>query len=78
MIEITKIKCRLINLVVQTYQPLTRQIIEVSVMLEKLAGNTYVKKLRAILLLKAYFNALHKIIFNGRMVLALVAKDDII
>ena len=36
-------------------------------MLEKAPGNIDVKKLRAILLLEAYFNAAYEIIFNRRM-----------
>ena len=39
-----------------------------SVILEKVAGNVNVQKLRAILLLEADFNALHKIIFNNRLI----------
>ena len=40
-------------------------------MLEKLPGKILVSKLRVILLLEADFNALHKIIFNGRILPAL-------
>ena len=36
-------------------------------MLEKALGKILVSKSRAILLLEADFNALHKIIFNGRI-----------
>ena len=36
-------------------------------MLEKSPGNLIVEKLRALLLLKADFNGLHKINFNGRL-----------
>ena len=36
-------------------------------MLEKSKGNIQVEKLRAILLLEANLNAIHKIIFNGRV-----------
>jgi len=37
-------------------------------MLEKIAGNVNMTKLRAILLLEANFNALNKIIFNDRVI----------
>ena len=37
-------------------------------MLEKSAGNMHVQKLRAILLLEVGFNAIHKIIFNNRLI----------
>ena len=65
--EIAEIKCKLVNLAIKSGQPLTRWINGVSVMLEKIAGNINVQKLRAILLLEADFNALHKIIFNNRL-----------
>ena len=39
-----------------------------SVILEKSAGNVHIQKLRAILLLEADFNAIHKIIFNNRLI----------
>ena len=35
-------------------------------------------KLYAILLLKADFNALHKIIFNSRVLLSLEARDQVL
>ena len=44
---------------------------EVSVILEKFLGNMNVQKLRVILLLKADFNTLYKIVFNGRIMPAL-------
>ena len=37
-------------------------------MLEKAPGNFLVEKLRVLLLLEAYVNALHKIKFNGRLI----------
>ena len=37
-------------------------------MLEKVAGNVNVQKLRTILLLEADFNAMHKIIFSNRLI----------
>ena len=37
-------------------------------MLEKVPGNTNVQKLKAILLLEADFNVMHKIIFNNRLI----------
>ena len=40
-------------------------------MLEKAPANIDVKKLRAILLLEADFNAVHKIIFNRKIMLRL-------
>ena len=44
-------------------------------MLEKFLGKILVEKLRATLLLEAYFNALHKINFNSRMLLVLESKN---
>ena len=46
-------------------------------MLAKVAGNVNVQKLRAILLLEAYFNAMHKIIVNNRLFPGLEATDAI-
>ena len=46
-------------------------------MLEKVAGNIDVQKLRAILLLEADFNALHKIIFNNRLIPKLEEAETI-
>ena len=46
-------------------------------MLVKLAGNVYASKLRAILLLEAYFNALNKIVVNGRALLSIEASNAI-
>ena len=40
-------------------------------MLEKALGNIDIKKLRVILLLEADFSIVHKIIFNGRIMLRL-------
>ena len=48
-----------------------------SVTLEKSAGNVNVQKLRAILLLEADFNAMHKIIFNNRLIPSIEASDAI-
>ena len=47
-------------------------------MLEKVRGNIDMFKLRAILLLKANFNSLNKIIFNRRVLLRLKAKKEIL
>ena len=47
-------------------------------MLEKAPGEIYINKLYAILLLKADFNALHKIIFNSRVLLSLEARDQVL
>lgn len=46
-------------------------------MLVKIAGNMHIQKLRAILLLEADFNALHKIIFHNRLIPNLEANDAI-
>ena len=46
-------------------------------MLEKSLGNFTVEKLRALLLLEAYFNGLHKINFNGRSMPSLKAASSI-
>ena len=72
-IEIVKIKCRLVNLAVKNRHPLIRWAKGVLAILEKSLGNANMQKLRAILLLEADFNVLHKIIFNRRMILVLEA-----
>ena len=46
-------------------------------MLEKVAGNINVQKLRAILLLEVDFNAMHKIIFNNRLIPSIEADKAI-
>ena len=46
-------------------------------MLEKSPGNLRVDKLRAILLLEADYNGLHKINFNGRLMPMLEATSSI-
>ena len=46
-------------------------------MLEKVAGNINVQKLRAILLLEADFNAMHKIIFNNQL-MPRIEADNVI
>ena len=46
-------------------------------MLEKSPGNYTVEKLRALLLLEADFNGLHKINFNGRLMPSLEASSAI-
>ena len=46
-------------------------------MLEKSAGNVYVQKLRAILLLEVDFNAMYKIIFNNKLILNIEAVNAI-
>ena len=48
-----------------------------SIILEKLAENVNMAKLRAILLLEADFNALNKIVFNGRAILSVKASKTI-
>ena len=47
-------------------------------MLEKSAGNVYISKLRAILLLEADFNILNKIVFNGRVLPSIEASKSIL
>ena len=64
---VSSVKCNLVNLVVTNSTPLERWICGVSIMLEKSPGNLIVEKLRALLLLEADFNGLHKINFNGRL-----------
>ena len=46
-------------------------------MLEKAPGNYKVEKIRALLLLEADFNGLHKIHFNGRVMPSLEASLSI-
>ena len=77
MKEIADIKCKLVNLALASGQPLLRWTKGVSVMLEKVAGNINVQKLRAILLLEADFNAMHKIIFNNRLMPRIEADNAI-
>ena len=67
--EIVEIKFKLVNLAIKSEQPLLQQIKGVSVILEKSAGNVHVQKLRVVLLLEVDFNAMHKIIFNNRLIL---------
>ena len=47
-------------------------------MLEKVAGNVQVQKLRVILLLEADFNAMYKIMFNNRLILNIEAMNAIL
>ena len=49
-----------------------------SVILEKVAGNMYIQKLQAILSLEADFNAMHKIMFNNRLILNIEAMKTIL
>ena len=49
----------------------------ISVILEKLAGDVNVQRLRTILLLEADFNAMHKIIFNNRLIPSIEAVNAI-
>ena len=65
------------NLAIISGRPLLRWIKGVLVMLEKSAGDVNVQKLRAILLLEADFNAIHKIIFNSRLILSIKAANAI-
>ena len=46
-------------------------------MLEKLAGNINAQKSRVILLLQAYFNAMHKEIFNDTLDLSIEIANAI-
>ena len=64
---VSSVKCNLVNLAVKNSTPLERWICGVSIMLENSTGNLTVEKLRALLLLEADFNGLHKINFNGRL-----------
>ena len=48
-----------------------------SVILEKVVGNVHVQKLWAILLLEADFNAMHKIMFNNRLMPNIEAMNAI-
>ena len=77
MKAIAEIKCKLVKLAVQGGQPLTRWIKGVSVMLDKVIGNIDIQKLRDILLLEADFNALHKIVFNNRLIPKLEETETI-
>ena len=77
MHAIAEIKCKLVNLALKSGQPLKRWIKGVSVMLEKVASNANVQKLRAILFLEADFNASHKIVFNNRLIPKLEEVDAI-
>ena len=63
-IVISTVKCDLVNLAVKNGSPLESWKHGVSIMLVKAPGNYAVKKLRALLLLEADFNGLHKINFN--------------
>ena len=56
-----------INLATTRGEPLTRWCEGVNVLLEKVAGNSHIDKLRAICLLEADFNWWLKIIFARRM-----------
>ena len=47
-------------------------------MLEKVVGNVQVQKLQAILLLEADFNAVHKIMFNNRLIPNIEAMNAIL
>ena len=64
---ISTAKFHLVNLVVKSITPLERWKRGVSVMLEKAPGIFLVDNFRVLLLLETYFNALHKINFNGRL-----------
>ena len=46
-------------------------------MIKKFLGNANVTKLRAILLLEADFNTLHKIVLNGRLMPELEVREEI-
>ena len=71
------IRCAIINLCIRNGIPLQRWLRGLSVMLEKSPGKILVEKLRATLLLEADFNALHKIVFNGR-ILPTLEKNNMI
>lgn len=71
------IRCSIINLCARNVIPLKRWLHGLSVILEKSLGKILVEKLRAMLLLEADFNALHKIIFNGRILPTLETNNMI-
>ena len=77
MTAIAEIKCKLVNLAIISGRPLLRWMKGISVMLEKSAGDVNVQKLWAILLLEADFNAMHKIIFNNRLIPSIEAANAI-
>ena len=76
-LTLVSIRNAIINLAIRKGLPLKRWLRGLSVMLKKAPGKILVSKLRAILLLEADFDALHKIIFNCRILLAL-EKENLI
>ena len=78
MPKIAAIKYKLMNLAMIGGQPLSRWTKGVSVMLETLTDNVNIQKLRATLLLEADFNALHKIIFNNKLIPNLEVMEDML
>ena len=77
MPKLAAIKCRLVNLALTNGVPLSRWSKGVSVILEKSPGSTNEQKLQAILLVEADFNAMHKIIFNRRVMPRLDVHNEI-
>ena len=63
-----------INVASTTGIALSRWQKGLTVMLEKVAGNIKVDKLRAILLMEAEFNFLNKLIFGNRLIQAVTAN----
>ena len=57
---------------------LIRWIRGILVILEKSLGNKNVIKLRASLLLEVSFNSLYEILFNGRLMLELEVREEIL
>ena len=67
-------RCKLINLVIKNKVLIERWLDGISIALEKMKGIIQVDKFQDILLLDADLNALHKIMFNGRVLPALEDK----
>ena len=68
---ISSVQYAFVNLVLKISSPLEHWYYRVLVILEKFKGVIDVTKLQAILLLEENFNALYKIIFNTRVILAI-------
>lgn len=75
--NLATIHAKAVELSFQTGAPLHRWSVGLSVMLEKLPGVINVEKLRAILLMEAYFNFANKICFGRRLKLKTGAHNII-
>ena len=73
---ISSVKCNLTNLAVKNSSPLERRKRGVSIILDKAPGTYTVEKLRALLLMEAGVNGLHKINFNRRLMPSLEASPS--